>query len=202
MSLTSYRKKINLGGFGSWTGLRGERALAPKSLHPRREFFWRGFFCALRFSRAMFLYPSYCGCSSASFCCGRGDQTEVIMAESYSELSYFLKVDGGPSTESPIYPTLVKEFEITEGLSQLFEIHLVVEQEGGDVSITEIMRKEATLTLSSGGIAERHFHGIVIAVQELEEIDDRVPYRLHIAPRMWVMKHTRGSRVFQDMTVC
>ena len=123
------------------------------------------------------------------------------MAECYSELRYLLTVDGGPSTDSSSNPTLVKEFEITEGLSQLFDLSVVVEQEGGDVRIDRMMRKEATFTLVGGGGAERHFHGIVVAAEELEEVADRVPYRLRIAPRMWVMKHTRGSRVFQDMTV-
>jgi type VI secretion system secreted protein VgrG len=123
------------------------------------------------------------------------------MTECYSELRYFLTVDGGPSTDSSVYPTLVKEFEITEGLSQLFDISVVVEQAGGDVRIDQVMRKEATFTLVGGGGTERYFHGIVIAAEELEEVSDRVPYRLRIAPRMWVMKHTRGSRVFQDMTV-
>jgi len=118
-----------------------------------------------------------------------------------SELSYFLKVDGGPSTASSEYPTLVKEFEITEGLSQLYDIHVVCEQEGGDVPIADLMRKDAVFTIVGDSGEERHFHGVIVAAQELEEIDERVPYRFHIAPLMWVMQKTRGSRIFQDKTV-
>ena len=118
-----------------------------------------------------------------------------------SELSYFLKVDGGPSTSSADYPTLVKEFEITEGLSQLYDVHVVCEQEGGDVPIADLMRKDAVFTIVGDSGEERHFHGIVVAAQELEEVDDRIPYRFQIAPLMWVMQRTRGSRIFQDVTV-
>ena len=115
-----------------------------------------------------------------------------------TQVNYSLKVTDGPDTSSDIQ-TLVKEFDIREGLSELFTVSIVVSQDGLDVSLNDLMGKEASFTLSHPD-GDRHFHGIVAEAEELEEVGDEMPYRLLIVPRMRLMELTRDSRIFQGMS--
>lgn len=115
-----------------------------------------------------------------------------------TQVQYSLTVEDGPSTSSPIR-TIVKEFDIREGLSELFTVSVVVTQDGLDVALNDLMGKPASFTLSHPD-GDRHFHGIVAEAEELEEVGDEMPYRLLIVPRMRLMGLTQESRIFQGMT--
>jgi type VI secretion system secreted protein VgrG len=112
-----------------------------------------------------------------------------------TQINYALTVQDGPSTDSAVR-TLVKEFDIREGLSELFSVSIVVTQDGLDLSLDDVMGKEALFTLNHPD-GDRHFHGIVAEAEELEEVGDEMPYRLTIVPRMRLMELTRESRIFQ-----
>ena len=120
------------------------------------------------------------------------------------ELLASLQVTSGPDTSSSGFPAQVRSYRLTEGLSQIPELSLVVEVEHGDYLLSDLLRKEATFGLRRAIDAEedsRWFHGIVVEAEELEEVGNMIPYRLKIVPTLWLTKRSRNSRIFQDITV-
>ena len=120
------------------------------------------------------------------------------------ELLVSLQVTDGPNTASSISPSQVQEYQLREGLSSLPELEVVVNVEDGDYLLSDLLRKDVSFGLRRASDAEdasRWFHGIVVAAQELEEVSNVIPYKLTVVPTMWLMEHTKNSRIFQDKTV-
>jgi type VI secretion system secreted protein VgrG len=98
----------------------------------------------------------------------------------------------------------VAGFEAQETLSQLYsvEVHLAAPP---SVSVDEkaLIGQKAQLTVQLGGGSARYFHGIVSRVSRWDagRGPDRQRYRITVVPRLWTLRHTRRSRIFQEMSV-
>src|SRR4051794_2198529 len=57
--------------------------------------------------------------------------------------------------------THVARFEGEEGLSRLFQFHLVLTSDEADIAFDDVIGKKATLTLATSGSEPRYVHGIV-----------------------------------------
>jgi len=121
-----------------------------------------------------------------------------MSAAETTQVEYELKVTDGPSTESGT-ETHVLQFDIVEGISELFQVELLIAYADVELDLRGLMGKEALLTLVHEE-GDRHFHGIVAEAHELEETANFTRYKLRIVPRLWLLKHQRESRIFQEKT--
>jgi type VI secretion system secreted protein VgrG len=115
-----------------------------------------------------------------------------------TQVEYDLSVVGGPSTSAG--PTThVLEFEVREGISELYEVDVTIAHADVELDLEGLMGSDAVLSLIHED-GDRHFHGIVIEAEELDETANFTRYQLRLAPRMAMLGHTRVSRIFQDKT--
>jgi type VI secretion system secreted protein VgrG len=95
-------------------------------------------------------------------------------------------------------------FEAQETLSQLYSVEVNLAAPLG-VSVDEkaLIGQKALLTVQLGDGSARFFHGIVsrVARWDAGRGPDRQRYRITVVPRLWTLRHTRRSRIFQEMTV-
>ncbi|MBJ6765054.1 type VI secretion system tip protein VgrG [Myxococcaceae bacterium JPH2] len=94
-------------------------------------------------------------------------------------------------------------FEAEETLSQPYsvEVALAVKPEV-EVDEKALLGKDALLTVLLGDGA-RYFQGIIARVTRWDEGSgpERRRYRATVVPKLWTLKHTRKSRIFQNLTV-
>jgi type VI secretion system secreted protein VgrG len=121
-----------------------------------------------------------------------------MSAAETTQIEYDLKITDGPSTVSGT-ETHVIEFDVVEGISEIFTLDLLVAYADVELDLRSLMGKEAVLTLVHDE-GDRHFHGIVAEAEELEETANFTRYKFRIVPRMWLLKHQRESRIFQGKT--
>ncbi|MBN1204191.1 MAG: type VI secretion system tip protein VgrG [Myxococcaceae bacterium] len=95
-------------------------------------------------------------------------------------------------------------FEAEETVSQPYSVQVTLAAPV-DVSLDEkeLLGQSALLTVHLGDGTDRFFHGIVSRVVRWES--NRGPERQHcritVVPRLWTLRHTRRSRIFQEMTI-
>jgi type VI secretion system secreted protein VgrG len=95
-------------------------------------------------------------------------------------------------------------FEADETVSQPYsvQVNLAAPQ---DVSLDEkeLLGQSALLTVHLGDGTARFFHGIISRVVRWDA--NRGPERQHcqvtVVPRLWTLRHTRRSRIFQELSV-
>ncbi len=95
-------------------------------------------------------------------------------------------------------------FTAEEGLSSPFQLVLDARTiDPGDpatIDASAWLRKKLAVGLARGG-DPTWFHGVVVAVEHLggDQLEHQL-YRLEVAPSVALLKHTRRTRVFSDMT--
>ncbi|WP_437338434.1 type VI secretion system tip protein TssI/VgrG [Sorangium sp. So ce394] len=92
----------------------------------------------------------------------------------------------------------------TEALSRLFSFDLRVATSLDPVQLeASAVGQPATLTIDVPGGSPRVVHGIVVSAsfEGAWNADHRVQLDLRIAPRFWLSKRRRNSRIFQNLTV-
>jgi type VI secretion system secreted protein VgrG len=94
----------------------------------------------------------------------------------------------------------VIRFEGHEAMSQLFEFHVLVACEAGDIAFDSAVGHPATLTFRVGD-EPRHVHGIVAAFEQGDEGKKLTSYRAVLVPAVWRLQHRRDSRIFQALAV-
>jgi type VI secretion system secreted protein VgrG len=107
----------------------------------------------------------------------------------------------GPHTSEEVE---VLGFDANETLSQPYSAEIVLAAKP-DVELDEksLLGKDARLTVQLGDGTARFFHGIVARIARWDEGSgpQRRRYRVTVAPRLWTLRHTRRSRIFQELTV-
>ena len=121
-----------------------------------------------------------------------------MSAPETTQIEYILKITDGPSTEEGT-ETHVLQFDVVEGISELFQIELLLAYGDVELDLRGLMGKDAVLTLSHDE-GDRHFHGVVAEAEELEETPNFTRYKVRIVPRLWLLAHQRDSRIFQEKT--
>jgi type VI secretion system secreted protein VgrG len=95
-------------------------------------------------------------------------------------------------------------FEAEETLSQPYSVEVILAPPP-DVEVDEkkLLGQKALLTVQLGDGTARFFNGIVSRVVRWDgnRGPERQRIRVTVVPRLWTLRHTRKSRIFQEMTV-
>ena len=100
----------------------------------------------------------------------------------------------------------VVSFRGKEQVSRLYSFDVVLAGSGVDVATIEsdLLGERAHLRIAHGSDAARSVHGIIRKI-EVEGLsgggDAQHRFRVRIAPRLHLLKHSKTSRVFQQLTV-
>jgi len=94
----------------------------------------------------------------------------------------------------------VMRFDGHEGMSQLFEYHVLVACQAGDLVFDNVVGQPAVLTFRVGD-EPRHVHGIVASFEQGDEGKKLTAYRAVVVPAVWRLQHRRDSRIFQELAV-
>ncbi|MEZ4308452.1 MAG: type VI secretion system tip protein TssI/VgrG [Polyangiaceae bacterium] len=96
----------------------------------------------------------------------------------------------------------VRRFTVTEQMSQLFEVSLVVMSSNENVDFDAVVGQEASFTVRDIG-GERTWHGVVSELSQVQVEDSEVglsTYHLTIVPSVWFATQRRNHRMFQQMS--
>lgn len=95
-------------------------------------------------------------------------------------------------------------FRGREGLSRLYSFEVLAVAPEGRLGLeSELIGQPATLVLDVPGREPRPITGIVaeVAHEGTHNVFGSAALRLRIVPRMWLLRRSRNSRIFQDRTV-
>ncbi len=98
----------------------------------------------------------------------------------------------------------VVEFQAEEGLSRLYSLEIALAAPAQVlVDEKELLGQSAVLTVHLGGGAARYFHGMISRVSRWDAGPgpERQRYRVTVVPRLWALRHTQDSRIFQELSV-
>jgi type VI secretion system secreted protein VgrG len=90
---------------------------------------------------------------------------------------------------------LLDSFEITEGISEPFEMRRTMASEYGDLDFGQIVGKAVTVMGTDDQSRKSHFHGIVGRFRQ-----DGMIYTAQIRPKLWKLTLTSDNRIFQHET--
>jgi type VI secretion system secreted protein VgrG len=95
-------------------------------------------------------------------------------------------------------------FDASEGLSELFEIHIDCESEER-IDLGDLLGKESSVRVYTLSGETRYFSGIVVEGRDLgttkRDRKDVTGYRLVLRPWTWLLSQSVDSRIFQDKTL-
>jgi type VI secretion system secreted protein VgrG len=97
----------------------------------------------------------------------------------------------------------VLRFSVEESLSAPFQAEVeLVPGEDVEVDGAALLGQEALLTVQLGDGSARFVHGIIGHVRCWDEGSgpERKRCRVRVMPRLWIQRHVRRSRIFQEMT--
>lgn len=91
---------------------------------------------------------------------------------------------------------LLQSFEGEERLSALFEFHLDMESEHGDLDFTQVVGQPVTVTGTDKDGNKRYFNGIVARM-----VQSGLSYRFDLRPKFWELTLASDNRIFQSKSV-
>jgi len=98
----------------------------------------------------------------------------------------------------------VREFQIEEGVSRLFEVALRVVSQDPDADFETTIGGPARFEIHRVSPADgetRHWSGVCSRIEQIEvEEDGLSTYVLHIVPTLWLATQRRNYRIFQDQS--
>ena len=127
-----------------------------------------------------------------------------------SDLSSFLQlqnnrlftIDASPEGLSQL---VLVDFQGTEGLSQLFDIHLRLASQDANIELKQMIGQPVTITLQlTGALAsseQRYFHGYVTNFAHLDTDGGLATYSATVRPWLWMLSRRQDIRIFQEQTV-
>lgn len=92
-------------------------------------------------------------------------------------------------------------FDASEGLSELFDMHVDCASEKPIADLAPLIGKESSVRVYTIGGKTRHFSGIVVEARQLVAQDHMHSYRLVLRPWTWLLSHAADSRIFQNKSV-
>jgi type VI secretion system secreted protein VgrG len=116
------------------------------------------------------------------------------MADKHT-IQYAFQIDGVTSN------LLVSSFELVEGVSELYELEVIVASDDAFLAFSDGIGKPALLTILGGKGEARHVHGIVARMRHGEPSAKYAHYHVSIVPKLWRLGHRQDSRIFQEKAV-
>ncbi|MFT3765202.1 MAG: contractile injection system protein, VgrG/Pvc8 family [Minicystis sp.] len=97
----------------------------------------------------------------------------------------------------------VQSFTGKEALSEAWSFDVVVTCAPGGDEIERAVLGQRAVLLFNVGERQRAFYGIVTAVRlaQVHAADRRIKYHVRVAPRLWLLKRKKRTRIFQKMRV-
>ncbi|QPB78633.1 type VI secretion system tip protein VgrG [Proteus sp. GOKU] len=95
----------------------------------------------------------------------------------------------------------VTQFDLTEGLSELFTLSIHAVSEQRDIDFANQLGVASSLTVSRDGKTIRTVQGLLASAEQGNTDGVKTWYQFVIRPEMWVMTLNQDSRIFQHKTV-
>ncbi|MDE9566320.1 type VI secretion system tip protein VgrG [Xenorhabdus bovienii] len=95
----------------------------------------------------------------------------------------------------------VVNFNLSENLSKLYHLSLTAVSGLNNIHLREQLNREASLTVTRNGVAERTINGIIAGAQQGNTDGHKTYYTFIIRPEMWRMTLNQDSRIFQRQSV-
>jgi type VI secretion system secreted protein VgrG len=92
-------------------------------------------------------------------------------------------------------------FDASEGLSELFEIHVDCASEKPVADLSKLLGGQSSVRVFTIGGKTRHFSGIVVEAREIVAQGHLHAYRLVLRPWTWLLSQAADSRIFQNKSV-
>lgn len=95
----------------------------------------------------------------------------------------------------------VAEFELDEGLSELFTLTVSLVSHRDDIVLDDQLMRSARLTITIDGEEQRTISGLIEGAERGDSDFRRTFYTLTIRPKMWRLALNQESRIFHFQTV-
>ena len=97
---------------------------------------------------------------------------------------------------------VLKSFEGTEALSDLFDFTIQAVCKIANVDFDKLLGETSIVSINSGheGV-KRHFHGHVVKAKWTHSAADLHTYKLQLRPWLWFLTRTSNCRIFEHKTV-
>ncbi|MFN7961038.1 MAG: type VI secretion system tip protein TssI/VgrG [Thermoanaerobaculia bacterium] len=104
---------------------------------------------------------------------------------------------------SPFGPNklLVKSFEGTEGVSELFHFTLELDSEEASLDFSKIVGKSATLVVNLADGSQRYVNGLVSRFVQTGGDAVFTHYQAELVPWLWVLTLCSDCKIFQNLSV-
>lgn len=117
------------------------------------------------------------------------------MSQLPANAAWFLfTVSGGPDFA-------VYAFSGRERVSEPYEFSVELVSPRHDVDLTDLIGRNACLTIADKSGAARAAHGVIRAMEQGHSGNARTRYRCVLAPRLWFLGRNRDQRIFQHKSV-
>ncbi|MEQ5206844.1 contractile injection system protein, VgrG/Pvc8 family, partial [Proteus sp. fly-1067] len=91
----------------------------------------------------------------------------------------------------------VTQFDLNEGLSELFTLSIHAVSEQNDIDFSNQLGVASSLTVSRDGKTIRTVQGLLASAEQGNTDGIKTWYQFVIRPEMWVMTLNQDSRIFQ-----
>lgn len=95
---------------------------------------------------------------------------------------------------------MVLSFSLNEGISRLFDLHVLIESHADALDLDQIVGQAARFIVR-GATADRYVHGIVRSIDRKGHKGRYGHYDAHVVPAVWLLTQRINCRTFQDMDV-
>src|SRR5208283_2995316 len=96
---------------------------------------------------------------------------------------------------------LLKGFRGSEGMSRLFHFDLDLLSEDPDITYTDIIGKNVTISLKQADGKSRYFNGIISRFGQGGSDELFTAYHAEMVPWLWFLTRTADCRIFQNKTI-
>jgi type VI secretion system secreted protein VgrG len=95
----------------------------------------------------------------------------------------------------------VRSFRVTESMSGLYDVHLLVRSRSHDIDLEAVVGQEASFTAHGSTGASRTWAGICRRIRmTAAEEQGLSTYEITLAPRLWLLTQNTDYRIFQQMS--
>ena len=96
---------------------------------------------------------------------------------------------------------LLKGFRGSEGMSRLFRFELDLLSEDPNISYTDIIGKNVTISLKQADGTPRYFNGVISRFGQGGSDEIFTSYHAEMVPWLWFLTRTADCRIFQNKTI-
>ena len=92
-------------------------------------------------------------------------------------------------------------FDASEGLSELFDMHVDCASEKPIADLAALLGKESSVRVNTIGGKTRYFSGMVVEAREIAAQSHMHAYQLVLRPWTWLLSQAADSQIFQNKSV-